>query len=182
MTLGVADEDHWPVSFEVAGTEPNPAKAWEKQLRQAAKSLAGEAFLGVVLSVPGLVDEAANRILFSPNIHWTEQADLPAIAGRVWPVPVLLVQEERALALGHLTKSSVILSGVAHGLIVRHAVEEPVLSVVEGTCGCLFPAVILSASFQREEPQCPDPQPPTPFSPELPPLPFSRREQGASAP
>jgi predicted NBD/HSP70 family sugar kinase len=101
LTLGGADEDRWPVAFEVTGTEPSPAKAWEKQLRQAAKALGGEAFLGVVLSVPGLVDEAANRILFSPNLHWTEKADLPGIVGRVWPAPVLLVQEERALALGH---------------------------------------------------------------------------------
>ena len=101
LTLGVASEDHWPGSFEVAGTEPDPARTWEKKLRQAAKSLDGESLLGVVLSVPGLVDEAANRVLFSPNIHWTEQADLPAMVRRVWPVPVLLVQEERALALGH---------------------------------------------------------------------------------
>ena len=100
LTLGVADQDQWPVSFEVPATEPNPAKAWEKQLRQAAITLGRDKFLGVVLSVPGLVDEAANRILFSPNLHWTEKADLPAIVGRVWPAPVLLVQEERALALG----------------------------------------------------------------------------------
>ena len=53
-----------------------------------------------MLSVPGLVDEAANRILFSPNIHWTERADLAASPGASG-VPVLLVQEERALALGH---------------------------------------------------------------------------------
>ena len=101
LTLGVADADHWPVSFEIPGSEPHPAKAWEKQLRQAAKALGGGGFLGVVLSAPGLVDEATNRILFSPNIHWTEKADLAAIVARVWPVPVLLVQEERALALGH---------------------------------------------------------------------------------
>jgi glucokinase len=51
--------------------------------------------------VPGVVDEAANRVLFSPNIHWTEKTDIAAIAARVWNAPVLLVQEERALALGH---------------------------------------------------------------------------------
>ena len=101
LTLGVASEDHWPGSFEVADTEPNPARAWERNLRQVARSLDGENFLGVVVSVPGLIDEAANRVLFSPNIHWTEKADLPAMVGRIWPVPVLLVQEERALALGH---------------------------------------------------------------------------------
>jgi predicted NBD/HSP70 family sugar kinase len=101
LALGAAGEDHWTESFEIADTESNPAKAWERKLQQTAKSLEGESFLGVVLSVPGLVDEAANRVLFSPNLHWTEKADLPAIVGAVWSVPVLLVQEERALALGH---------------------------------------------------------------------------------
>ena len=101
LTLDVQRKDQWHGSFEVTADDPNPAKAWEKKLRQAAKSLNGEAVLGVVLSVPGLVDETANRILFSPNIHWTEKTDLAAIAGRIWNVPVLLVQEERALALGH---------------------------------------------------------------------------------
>jgi predicted NBD/HSP70 family sugar kinase len=101
VTLGPANEDHWPVMFDVNATEPNPAKAWEKRLRQAAKSLGGESFLGAVVSAPGVVDEAANRILFSPNLHWTEKTDLAAIVRRVWDAPVLLVQEERALALGH---------------------------------------------------------------------------------
>lgn len=101
LTLGVANEDHWPVSFDLAAAEPGPAKAWEKNLRQAAKALGGTGFLGVVLSVPGLVDESSNRILFSPNIHWTAKTDLAEIVGRIWKVPVLLVQEERALALGH---------------------------------------------------------------------------------
>jgi predicted NBD/HSP70 family sugar kinase len=101
LSLGVAAEDCWPVAFDLANAEPNPAKAWEKKLRAAAKALGHENFLGVLLSVPGVVDEAANRILFSPNIHWTEKTDLAAIVRRVWNAPVLLVQEERALALGH---------------------------------------------------------------------------------
>lgn len=101
LTLGVAGHDHWPVSFEVTATEPNPARTWEKKLRQAAKTLDWGDFLGVILSVPGLVDEAANRVLFSPNLHWTEKADLAGIAGRVWQAPVLLLQEERGLALGY---------------------------------------------------------------------------------
>ena len=101
LSLGVAHEDQWPVTFDMAGTHSNPAKDWEKQLRQAAKLLGGENFLGVVVSAPGVVDEAANRILFSPNLHWTEKNDLTAIVRRVWNAPVLVVQEERALALGH---------------------------------------------------------------------------------
>jgi predicted NBD/HSP70 family sugar kinase len=101
LPLGYANEDHWMFSFEVPGTDPNPAKTWEKNLKQAAKALGGGDFLGVVLSVPGLVDEAANQIVFSPNIRWTAKTDLAAIVERVWKAPVLLVQEERALALGH---------------------------------------------------------------------------------
>jgi predicted NBD/HSP70 family sugar kinase len=101
LTLRTANEDRWPVSFEVASTDPAPAKTWEKKLRQAARSLGGGNFLGVVLSVPGLVDESTNRILFSPNLHWTARTDMAAIVRRVWKAPVLLVQEQRALALGH---------------------------------------------------------------------------------
>lgn len=101
LSLGVADEDEWHFTFSLGDDEASPAKAWEKQLRAAAQKIGGKDFLGVLLSVPGIVDENANRVLFSPNIHWTEKADLAGIVGRVWNVPVLLVQEERALALGH---------------------------------------------------------------------------------
>jgi predicted NBD/HSP70 family sugar kinase len=101
LTFGAADEDHWQVSFPSAADGADPAAVWEKQLRLAARKLRAPKFLGVLLSVPGVVDEAGNRILFSPNIHWTETADLAAIVKRVWNVPVLLLQEERVLAHGH---------------------------------------------------------------------------------
>lgn len=101
LSLGVAAEDEWHFTFSLAGNESNPARTWEKQLRAASKKIGGQDFLGVLLSVPGIVDETANKILFSPNIHWTEKVDLAALVRRVWDVPVLLVQEERALALGH---------------------------------------------------------------------------------
>jgi len=101
LTLGIADQDCWPVAFEMAAADPQPAKSWERNLRTAAKSFERENFLGVLMSVPGVVDEPANQILFSPNLHWTEKTDIAAIVRRVWNVPVFLVQEERALALGH---------------------------------------------------------------------------------
>lgn len=101
MTLGMPDEDHWQHTFNIGDSSPDPAKVWRQQLQAAGKKIGGADLLGVLLSVPGVVDEAGNRILFSPNIHWTEQADLAAIVRSVWKVPVLLVQEERALALGH---------------------------------------------------------------------------------
>ena len=101
LSLAVADEDEWHFTFNIGSADSSPAKIWEQKLRGAAKKLGGEDFLGVLLSVPGVVDEASNCILFSPNIHWTEKADLAAMVRRVWDVPVLLVQEERVLALGH---------------------------------------------------------------------------------
>lgn len=101
LSLGVSDKDEWHFSFSLAKNESNPASAWEKQLRLAARKIGGQNFLGVLLSVPGIVDESANRILFSPNLHWTEKTDLAAMVRRIWNVPAMLVQEERALALGH---------------------------------------------------------------------------------
>ena len=56
----------------------------------------------VMVSTPGVVDERAGRVLLSPNLHWSEHADLPWILRQVWSAPVGLVQEVRALALGEL--------------------------------------------------------------------------------
>ena len=100
LALGIPDADEWQCQFSLAQNEASPARAWENQLRAAAKKIGRQDFLGVLLSVPGIVDETENKILFSPNIHWTEKADLAQIVRRVGNLPVLLVQEERALALG----------------------------------------------------------------------------------
>jgi predicted NBD/HSP70 family sugar kinase len=101
VAFGVSDEDEWHEVFSVAPDEANPVAAWERQLKAVARKIGTKGFLGVLLSVPGIVDEMQNRVMFSPNIHWTEKTDMAAIVRRVWDVPVLLVQEERALALGH---------------------------------------------------------------------------------
>ena len=101
LPLGAADESRWQHAFSVSAARSNPAAHWERGLRAAAKKLASRKFLGVLLSVPGVVDETARRVLFSPNIHWSEHANLPAILRRVWNAPVLVVQEERVVALGH---------------------------------------------------------------------------------
>jgi predicted NBD/HSP70 family sugar kinase len=100
LPLGAVDESHWRHSFSMPAGKSNPAAFWERELRAVANKLSSKKFLGVLLSVPGVVDEAA-RILFSPNIHWSEHADMPAIIRRIWNAPVLVVQEERAVALGH---------------------------------------------------------------------------------
>jgi predicted NBD/HSP70 family sugar kinase len=97
LPVGAEADDRW--SLQVA--TPGSAEAWLRQLRAAAARIHQQHFWGVLVSVPGLVDEPAGRVLFSPNLHWTERVELPKLIGRVWSAPVLLVQEERALALGH---------------------------------------------------------------------------------
>jgi predicted NBD/HSP70 family sugar kinase len=97
LPLGISGEDHWMVHVPT----PKSASAWEKQLQKAATKLKHKQFWGVLVSVPGIVDENNGRVLFSPNLHWTESANLTGILQSIWDAPVILMQEERALALGH---------------------------------------------------------------------------------
>jgi predicted NBD/HSP70 family sugar kinase len=97
LPVGVNGEDSWNTTVET----PETAKDWQQQLRSVSERIAGQDFWGILVSVPGLVDERQGRVLFSPNLHWTEKADVTSLIQQVWRVPVVLVQEERALALGH---------------------------------------------------------------------------------
>jgi len=101
LSLGAPDLDKWEYTFSSAANGFAPARVWEKNLRAVATKIDRTNFLGVLLSVPGIVDEAANRILFSPNLHWTEKFAFAKSVRQVFGSPVQLVQEERALALGH---------------------------------------------------------------------------------
>lgn len=92
------DDGPWTVRF---ATPPTPEQ-WQRQLEQAGEKLHLTDPWGVIVSVPGVVDEQQGHVLLSPNLHWTERADLPGLLGSVWSAPVCLVQEIRALALGHL--------------------------------------------------------------------------------
>ncbi len=98
LALAAPETDRWQVQFKT----PASPEAWLQQLRQAARALRQAPSDGVLLSVPGVVDEASQRVLFSPNAHWTEGVNLPALLKKVWDVPVAMVQEIRALALGQL--------------------------------------------------------------------------------
>lgn len=76
--------------------------SWMRRLAERVSHLPRASLWAVLVSVPGVVDEAAGRVLYSPNLHWTERLSLSALLEEVFNLPVVLVQEIRALALGHL--------------------------------------------------------------------------------
>ena len=88
----------WSIRFPTT----NSPQSWLEQLLQHRPKRTPHSIWAVAISVPGIVDEAAGKVLFSPNLHWTERTDLIGLLKKVWRLPVYLVQEIRALALGHL--------------------------------------------------------------------------------
>jgi predicted NBD/HSP70 family sugar kinase len=97
LPLAVRDENQWTVQFDTPGT----AAAWLRELQKAATKLSQKSFWGILVSVPGLMNERTEEVIYSPNLHWTAETNLSALVREVWRAPVLLIQEERALALGH---------------------------------------------------------------------------------
>jgi len=98
VPVGAAVEDKW----DVVRPTTDSAQGWLKQAKAVARELNGKDLWGVLVSMPGIVDEKAGKILFSPNVHWSEQTDMAGLIGQIWDAPALLVQENRAAALGHL--------------------------------------------------------------------------------
>ena len=92
------EHERWEVQFKT----PTSAEAWQERVVHGAESLDVKRPWAVLVSTPGVVDERAGRVLLSPNLHWTEQADLPWMLRQIWSTPVGLVQEVRAMALGEL--------------------------------------------------------------------------------
>ena len=92
------ENERWEVQFKT----PTSAEAWQERVVHSAESLDVKRPWAVLISTPGVVDERAGRVLLSPNLHWTEQADLPWMLRQIWSTPVGLVQEVRAMALGEL--------------------------------------------------------------------------------
>jgi N-acetylglucosamine repressor len=102
LPVVAAVEDRWDVTFAT----PRTAEGWLRALKRAAGDLPSRQSWGVVVSVPGVVDEGLGQVLLAPNLHWIERAHLSSLLQQVWDCPVALVQEIRALALGHLALAS----------------------------------------------------------------------------
>jgi predicted NBD/HSP70 family sugar kinase len=90
--------DEWAFAFPT----PKSPDAWTQELKRVVAALPKHELWGILVSVPGIVDEGEDKVLLSPNLHWLEKADLTKTIGAVLDLPVVLVQEIRALALGHL--------------------------------------------------------------------------------
>jgi predicted NBD/HSP70 family sugar kinase len=99
LPVAIKLEDEWRWSFPT----PKSPEAWVKKLKSVALEEPRGQLWGALVSVPGIVDEPQGNVLFSPNLHWLEKTNLPQLVREAWNLPVLLVQEIRALALGHLT-------------------------------------------------------------------------------
>jgi predicted NBD/HSP70 family sugar kinase len=99
LPVGFGEGEDWSHSFAT----PDSPVAWIRELRKVAARLRTPSLWGVLISTPGIVDEPHGKVLFSPNLHWLEKTDLRALIGEIWQLPVELVQEIRALALGQLT-------------------------------------------------------------------------------
>ncbi len=115
MPMRVEGTDEWQVTVDTPGC----AELFGEMLVGAAERLNVADALGVIISVPGLVDEAEGRVLFSPNLRWLADASLVTISQSIWRLPVVLMQEIRALALGHHLASGdddFVLIDIAEGL------------------------------------------------------------------
>jgi predicted NBD/HSP70 family sugar kinase len=102
-TLPVAGptDSMWRKSLKTPRT-PNTFIA---RLGHACQTARIEQPWGILVSVPGVVNERENRILYSPNLHWTEGRSLLAKIGTLLGAGLCAVQEIRALALGCLARA-----------------------------------------------------------------------------
>ena len=103
LPVAIKAADDWAQVFRT----PASPSAWVNGLKKAIAGISTKGLWGILISVPGIVDEGAGRVIFSPNLHWLESAPLEQLLKQVWDLPIVLVQEIRALALGHLTAEPV---------------------------------------------------------------------------
>ncbi len=98
VPAALPEDERWDVEFRT----PSNEASWRQRLRQHAASLSIRRPWGVMVSVPGLVDETNGKILLCPNLHWCERADMTTTFQEVFRAPVRLIQENRALALAEV--------------------------------------------------------------------------------
>lgn len=89
--------DEWGATFATSAS----SKEWVAAVTKAAKAILPRKPEAVLVSMPGVIDEAEGRVLLSPNLGWAEGIDLPKLLGPALGAPVHVIQEIRCLAMGH---------------------------------------------------------------------------------
>jgi predicted NBD/HSP70 family sugar kinase len=98
VPAALPDEERWDIEFKT----PNSETSFRQRLHEHAPALSIRKPWGVMVSVPGLVDEASGKILLCPNLHWAERANPADALHEVFRAPVRLIQESQALALAEV--------------------------------------------------------------------------------
>jgi predicted NBD/HSP70 family sugar kinase len=100
VPVGGSPSDQWDESFKT----PSSERAFLVELTTAVRrlELRTRSLWAFAVSLPGLLDEPTGKVLLSPNLHWTESADLGTGIPRALGIPGCFVQEHRAMALGHI--------------------------------------------------------------------------------
>jgi len=83
---------------------PTTAAAFWKAMAAARRSLEspkGKSHPCLLVGVPGVLDPVEGRVLYSPNLRWTQTPGFLGRVAREWDAPLCAVQEVQALALGH---------------------------------------------------------------------------------
>ncbi|MBK7405371.1 MAG: ROK family protein [Phycisphaerales bacterium] len=108
LELGVRESLLYAVDLAGAPAAPverfkTPATqaAFVRLLRSRARRIGISEPPAAMVSVPGVLDASAERILFSPNLPWTQGRGLLTAIRGLWKAPTGAVQEIQALALGH---------------------------------------------------------------------------------
>jgi predicted NBD/HSP70 family sugar kinase len=104
VPVGGSPSDQWDESFKTPGSE----RAFLSELAAAVRrlELRSRTLWAFAVSLPGLLDEERGKVLLSPNLHWTESAELGTGIPSVLGIPGCFVQEHRAMALGHLAATN----------------------------------------------------------------------------
>ncbi|MGC4031168.1 MAG: ROK family protein [Tepidisphaeraceae bacterium] len=97
LTIAPILQDVWNKTIPT----PNSVDAWIEAVVDAARPLLREQTTGVLLSVPGILDEATGMTLLSPHARWAEGQALAARLEEAIDLPAHAVQEIQCLAVGH---------------------------------------------------------------------------------
>jgi predicted NBD/HSP70 family sugar kinase len=102
MPVAIPEMDRWAIEFNT----PRTKEEWFAKLARACRKIPLRGIDAIILSCPGVVDESAERVLLCPNIHWAEETNFTSGLRSIARLPVVFLQEIRALALGQLTLDS----------------------------------------------------------------------------